>query len=162
MPAQRHTTQMVLLGAVLGVALIAHAAVLYYGPNPATRLGLGLLLLALIMWLSARLGVVSRIAQSLSKGYKRRQFIKLRATVDQFLDEVRRLNWAAAGAQRGFRSADEARKDLDAVESRLHELVGHIRASAGYASPQEDQGDPERIAAPGSYADAGVAEESDR
>jgi hypothetical protein len=153
---------MVLLGTVLGVALIAHAAVLYYGPNPATRLGLGLLLLALIMWLSARLGVVSRIAQSLSKGYKRRQFVKLRATVDQFLEEVRRLNWAAAGAHRGFRSAEEARKDLDAVESRLHELVGHIRASAGHASPQEDQGDPTRIVAPAGYADAGVAEESDR
>jgi hypothetical protein len=153
---------MVVLATALGVALLGNAAVLYYGPNPATRLGVGLLLLVVIMWLSARLGVVSRISQSLSKGYKRRQFVKLRATVDQFLDEVRRLNWAAAGAQRGFRSAEEARKDLDAVEARLHELVGHIRASAGYASPLEDQGDAERLVGPAGYADAGMADQGER
>ncbi len=140
MPAARHTTQMLLLAAFLGVALIANAAVLYYGPNPATRLGLGLLLLALIMWLSARLGVVSRIAQSLSKGYKRRQYVKLRSTVDRFLDEVRRLNWAAAGAERGFRSEDEAARDLDATENRMHQLIGKIRESAGYAAPEPDEG----------------------
>ena len=96
MPAARHTTQMLILATFLGVALIGNAAVLYYGPNPATRLGLGLLLLALIMWLFARLGVVSRVAQSLSRGYKRRRYVKLRGAVDRFLEEVRRLNWAAA------------------------------------------------------------------
>ena len=140
MPAARHTTQMLLLAAFLGVALIANAAVLYYGPNPATRLGLGLLLLALIMWLSARLGVVSRIAQSLSKGYKRRRYVKLRSTVDRFLDEVRRLNWAAAGAERGFRREEEAAQDLDATEKRMHDLIGKIRESAGYATPEPDEG----------------------
>lgn len=140
MPAARHTIQMLILATILGVALIANAAVLYYGPNPATRLGLGLLLLALIMWLSARLGVVSRIAQSLSKGYKRRQYVKLRSTVDRFLDEVRRLNWAAAGAERGFRSEEEAARDLDATENRMHDLIGKIRQSAGYSTPEPDEG----------------------
>ena len=140
MPAARHTTQMLILAAFLGVALIANAAVLYYGPNPATRLGLGLFLLALIMWLSARLGVVSRIAQSLSKGYKRRRYVKLRSTVDRFLDEVRRLNWAAAGAERGFRREEEAAQDLDATEKRMHDLIGKIRESAGYATPEPDEG----------------------
>jgi hypothetical protein len=135
---------MLLLAAVLGAALIGHAAILYYGPNPATRLGIGLLLLAAIMWLSARLGVVSRISQSLSKGYKRRQFVKLRKAVDQFLDEVRRLNWAAAGAQRGFRTSEQAQSDLDAVEKRLHQLVGNIREAAGRASAEEDEVDAER------------------
>lgn len=140
MPAARHTTQMLILATILGVALIANAAVLYYGPNPATRLGLGLLLLALIMWLSARLGVVSRIAQSLSKGYKRRRYVKLRSTVDRFLDEVRRLNWAAAGAERGFRGEEAAARDLDATEKRMHDLIGKIRESAGYATPEPDEG----------------------
>ena len=140
MPAARHTTQMLILATFLGVALIGNAAVLYYGPTPATRLGLGLLLLASIMWLSARLGVVSRISQSLSKGYKRRRYIKLRSTVDRFLDEVRRLNWAAAGAERGFRSEEEATRDLDALENRMHELVGKIRESAGFAAPEPDEG----------------------
>jgi hypothetical protein len=142
MPTARHTTQMLLLATSLGVALIGIAAVLYYGESPATRLGMGLLLLAVIMWVSARLGVVSRIAQSLSKGYKRRRYLKLRGTVDQFLEEVRRLNWAAAGKARGFRSEDEAARDLDALEKRMHELVGKIRDSAGHASPEPDEGPP--------------------
>ncbi|UCG85623.1 MAG: hypothetical protein JSW71_17085 [Gemmatimonadota bacterium] len=140
MPAQRHTTQMVLLASILGAALIGDAVVLYYGPNPATRLGLGLLLLALIMWMSARLGVVSRISQSLSKGYKRRRFLKLRNSVDAFLAEVRRLNWAASGAERGFRDQEQAKQELDALEARLHELVGKIRESAGYTAPEPDEG----------------------
>ncbi len=140
MPAQRHTTQMVLLASILGATLIANAAVLYFGPNPATRLGLGLLLLALIIWLSARLGVVSRIAQSLSRGYKRRRFMKLRSSVDAFLDEIRRLNWAATGAERGFRSHEEATRELDALENRMHELVGKIRESAGHSIPEPDEG----------------------
>jgi len=131
---------MVLLASSLGAALIANAAVLYYGPNPATRLGLGLLLLALIMWASARLGVVSRISQSLSRGYKRRRYVKLRNSVDAFLDEVRRLNWAAAGAERGFRSEEEAIRDLDSLEQRMHEMVGKIRESAGHSIPEPDEG----------------------
>ena len=140
MPAARHTTQMLILATFLGVVLIGNAAVLYYGPNPATRLGLGLLSLALIMWLSARLGVVSRVAQSLSRGYKRRRYVKLRSAVDRFLEEVRRLNWAAAGAERGFRSEQEAARDLDALENRMHDLVGKIRESAGHAAPEPDEG----------------------
>jgi len=131
---------MLTLAASLGVALIANAAVLYYGSSPATRLGLGLLLLTLIMWLSARLGVVSRISQSLIKGYKRRRYVKLRTAVDQFLEEVRRLNWAAAGAERGFRTEDDANRDLDALEKRMHELVGRIRESAGEMAPEPDEG----------------------
>ena len=140
MPAARHTTQMLTLATLLGVALIGIAVVLYSVPGPATRLGLGLLLLALIMWLSARLGVVSRIAQSLSKGYKRRRYLRLRSAVDQFLEEVRRLNWAASGAQRGFRSKEDANRDLEAVEQRMHELIGKIRASAGSSTPEPDEG----------------------
>jgi hypothetical protein len=141
MPEPRHTTQAIILASVLAIAVIANAAVLYFGTNPTTRLGLGLLLLALMMWLAARLGVVSRIAQSLSRGYKRRRYIKLRGVVDQFLEEVRRLNWAASGAERGFRSKDEAIKDLEAMEDRLHALVKQIRVSAGFSTPETDEGE---------------------
>ena len=140
MPVARHTTQMLTLATLLGVALIGNAVVLYWVPGSATRLGLGLLLLALIVWLSARLGVVSRIAQSMSRGFKRRRYLKLRATVDQFLEEVRRLNWSAAGAERGFRDWDEANRDLETIEQRMHELISKIRESVGYAAPEPDEG----------------------
>jgi predicted ferric reductase len=141
MSNQRHTTQAILLASFLAVALVANAAVIYFVNAPATRLGMALLLLAIMMWLAARLGVVSRIAQSLSKGYKRRRYVKLRGVVDQFLEEVRRLNWAAAGAERGFRSQEEALKDLEAMENRLHNLVKQIRTSAGISTPEADEGD---------------------
>ncbi|MEJ2240036.1 MAG: hypothetical protein P8X82_17225 [Gemmatimonadales bacterium] len=141
MPEPRHTGQAILLASALAVALVANATVIYFVTAPTTRLGLALLLLAMMMWLAARLGVVSRIAQSLSKGYKRRRYVKLRGVVDQFLEEVRRLNWAAAGAERGFRTKDEAVKDLEAMENRLHDLVKQIRSSAGFSTPEADEGE---------------------
>ncbi len=158
MRAQLPTTQIVLLSTILGMALLGNVVVLYYVPDPMTRLGVGGVLLAPIIWLSARLGVVSRVSQLLIKGHKRRQFLKLRGVVDEFIDEVRRLNWAADGAKRGFRNKAEASRDMDACENRLHQIVGRIRKSAGYVTPMEAQADPERVVGIRGAAEAGASD----
>ena len=161
MRVQRPTAQIVFLSTVLGMAMLGQTVVLYYVPDPQFRLGVGGLLLALIVLLSARLGVVSRIGQLLIQGYKRRQFLGLRGAVDEFIVEVRRLNWAADGARRGFRSEAEANQEMDAAERHLHQLVGRIRENAGQVTSMEDHVDPERIIRSGGFAAAGASDEGE-
>lgn len=161
MRLQPPTTQIVLLATVLGMAMLGQTVVLYYVPDPQVRLGVGGLLLALIVLLSAKLGVVSRIGQLLIQGYKRRQFLALRSIVDEFVDEVRRLNWASDGARRGFRSGAEANQDMDAAEKRLHQLVGKIRECAGQVTPMEDDIDPEQMIRTGGFAAVGASDKGE-
>ena len=113
---------------VLVAAILGESATLYFGTDPIVRLGVGLLLLALIIWLSGRLGVVEFILRSLSG---RRRFFRLRRTVQSLIAEVRRLNWIAVDVERGYRSRDAAAKEMDASEQRLLHLVREIRTTAG-------------------------------
>ncbi len=92
------------------------------------RLGVGLLLLALIIWFAGRLGVVEFIKRSLSG---RRRFMRLRRTVRYLLAEVRRLNWIAVDVERGYGSREAAAQEMDAIEQRLLDLVREIRSTAG-------------------------------
>jgi signal transduction histidine kinase len=116
---------------ILVAALIADAAVLYFGSDAAARLSLGLLLLAPIVWASARLGVVELIMQSPAERVQKRRFVRLRSQVQQLLDEIRRLNWMAVDAERGFRSREKALDEMDAIEDRLKTLIQEIRSTAG-------------------------------
>ncbi len=113
---------------VLVIAILGESATLYFGTDPTVRLGVGLLLLALIIWLSGRLGVVEFILRSLSG---RRRFFRLRRTVQSLIAEVRRLNWIAVDVERVYRSRDAAAKEMDASEQRLLDLVREIRTTAG-------------------------------
>jgi hypothetical protein len=116
---------------ILIAALLADAAVLYFGAEPAARLSLGLLLLAPIVWASARLGVVELVTQTPSDRVHKRRFVRLRAQVQQLLDEIRRLNWMAVDVERGFRSREAARGEMDNIEIRLKDLIEEIRGTAG-------------------------------
>lgn len=113
---------------VLVAAILGESATLYFGNDPTVRLGLGLLLLAVIIWLSGRLGVVEFILRSVSG---RRRFFRLRRTVQSLIAEVRRLNWIAVDVERGYRSRDAAAQEMDASEQRLLDLVREIRTTAG-------------------------------
>ncbi len=130
------THRLALFAIGLGAALLAEAAILYYLDDPTIRLGAGLALLAAIVWLSAKVGVVSRIQQTLVRGFKRRRYLELRRLVDRFLADVRRLNWLAAGAERGFQTRSVADREIDTIEKRLHGLIKEIREAAGQASPE--------------------------
>ncbi len=109
-------------------AILGEAATLYFGTDPPVRLGVGLLLLAVIIWFAGRLGVVEFLLRSLSG---RRRFMRLRRTVQTMIAEVRRLNWIAVDVERGYRSRDAAAQEMDASEQRLLKLVREIRSTAG-------------------------------
>jgi hypothetical protein len=123
---------------VLVVSLLADAAVLYFADEPAARLSLGLLLLAPIVWAAARLGVVELVTQSPSDKVHKRRFVALRGQVGQLLDEIRRLNWMAVDAERGFRSREAALQEMDRIEGRLKALIQEIRITAGQMSAEQE------------------------
>jgi hypothetical protein len=124
---------------VLVASLLADAAVLYFAEEPAARLSLGLLLLAPIVWSSARLGVVELVTQSPTDKVHKRRFVQLRSQVGQLLDEIRRLNWMAVDAERGFRSREAALQEMDRIEGRLKELIEEIRDTAGQMSAEQGE-----------------------
>ncbi|MGD2216513.1 MAG: hypothetical protein PVJ64_07140 [Gemmatimonadales bacterium] len=124
---------------VLVVSLLADAAVIYFAEEPAARLSLGLLLLAPIVWSSARLGVVELVTQSPADKVHKRRFVQLRSQVGQLLDEIRRLNWMAVDAERGFRSREAALQEMDRIEGRLKELIEEIRVTAGQMSAEQGE-----------------------
>ena len=114
----------------LAFAVFLEAAVLYFVENPGQRLALGMALLLPIVWMIARTRVVEAISK-LPIVIRRRQYSEMRKHVVLFMDEVKRLNWMAVDADRGFRSQDEATNEMDAIEKRLLGLVSEIRATAG-------------------------------
>jgi hypothetical protein len=124
---------------VLIASLLADIAVLFFAEEPAARLSLGLLLLAPIVWSSARLGVVELVTQSPSDKVHKRRFVQLRSQVGQLLDEIRRLNWMAVDAERGFRSREAALEEMDRIEGRLKELIQDIRVTAGQMSAEQEK-----------------------
>ncbi len=124
---------------ILIAALLADVAVLVFVREPAARLALGLLLLAPIVWSSARLGVVELVTQAPSDKVHKRRFVQLRSQVQQLLDEIRRLNWMAVDAERGFRSREAAMREMDKIEVRLKDLIEEIRSTAGRMSAEQEE-----------------------
>lgn len=123
---------------VLIAALVGEGAVLYFIENAATRLGFGLLLLAPIVWTSSRIGLLELVTHSAAERVYKRRFMRLRAQVQQLLDEIRRLNWMAVDAARGFRNRDEAFQEMDIIEERLKALIQQIRRTAGQISAESE------------------------
>jgi len=123
---------------LLITALVVEGIVLYAVDVPQTRLVVGLLLLAVIVWSSARLGVSELLPDAHARKMNQRRFVRLRSQVGQLLDEIRRLNWMAVDAERGFRSRDTAVREMDQIEGRLKDLIEEIRSVAGEMSFEED------------------------
>ncbi len=146
---QRRTQIVVLIG-ILVVAVAGQAAVLFFGTNPLLRLGIGLLLLAPILWTGNRLGIVEHATDLLGIVRAPRRYDKLRSQVRTLLREIKRLNWTAVDAERGVRDPEATRREMDAIENRLKQIVGQLRRAAGEANPEEeDVQDGVERAAPG-------------
>ncbi|MEE9134215.1 MAG: hypothetical protein V3U13_11710 [Gemmatimonadota bacterium] len=133
MPSRTTLESIALVAAVLG-----EAAVLYFASDPLLRLVLGLLLLAVIVWSSSRLGFIGFLSQSPTEQIHKRRFVLLRSQVQQLLHEIRRLNWMAVDVERGFRSSEQALREMDAIEERLKEIIADIRSAAGRMSPESE------------------------
>ncbi len=64
--------------------------------------------------------------------------MRLRSQVQQLLAEIRRLNWMAVDAERGFRSRKQATQEMDLIEERLKQLIAEVRGLAGQTSENSE------------------------
>jgi len=124
----------VIVVTIMVVGLTAQAGILYYIEEPGLRLPAGLLSLLPVMWAlvwGSRQGLAE---EPLTAPLHKRRYLKLRAKVQQMIDEVTRLNWTMVDGKRGLRPPDEVRKDADVIEERLVNIIKEIRESAGEIS----------------------------
>ncbi len=127
----------VLVHGVLATALLLEGAVLYLLDDPTVRLYVGLALLLPIAWMFSSTHV-AKVFSDLPAQINRRRHPKMRAQVDLWLAEVRRLNGMAMDANRGFRDRKEAAAEMDSIEERMRNLVTEIRREAGVVSDEPD------------------------
>ena len=126
--------------AVLIVSVLFDAVILYYPVDPAPRLIIGLLLVPIILWAAIRLevnGILMTQSRWASRG---RIFRELRSHVVLLLEQVRRLNWIAVDAERGFRNQDEATREMDEIEEEIREIITDVRRVAGRPSAERETG----------------------
>ena len=124
--------------AVLISAILLDAAVLYLPSSPTLRLLFGLLLLPVILRAGSRLEVMEVLANHPRWVARGRRFRELRSQVVVLLEHVRRLNWIAVDAEHGFRDRDEARREMDAIEKQLREMITEVRQAAGRPADEPD------------------------
>ena len=120
-------------------AFLVEAAVLYFVSNPMVRAVVGVLLIFPIVWIVIRTNTVETISD-IPDANKKRRFKGLRAQVVQLLDEIRRLNWLAVDAERGFRNRDAAMHEMDRIENRLKDIISEIRRTAGQSAAEPEPG----------------------
>jgi len=137
MPALRSNLRAVLLTVILVVALIVTTVLIYQGESPLLRSGLGVALLAIIVWTSTQLPRAERASWTTPEG-PRRRFHQLRSQTVQLLAEIRRLNGIAEDEKRGFRDQRTAELEMEAIEARMRELLTGIRGAAGVTSPADE------------------------
>lgn len=125
----------ILVGATLGVV-----AVLVWVDDPLWRAAGGLLLVALIVGTAMELGAVRALQMSAVPPAPPRRFHRLRARVEELLEEIRRLNWVAVIGPSGFQHSAAARDERATIERRLSELLEEIKTAVGEASPREGEG----------------------
>ena len=127
------------LNGTLVAAVGFEAFVLYAIPDPAIRIGLGLVPIVPIMWASSRLGIVDRFARALDERRRARHYFRLRARVSQLLDDVRRMNWVVVDVHRGYRSEESGRLEVERLHARMKEIVETLPEVAGKTGPVEEQ-----------------------
>ena len=119
-----HRLQVLSIAAIMLVGVVGEASSLFFGTDPAFRLRVGMLLLALIAWplyyaarhFPAGLDVIAE--------RPRRRFSRLRRWTRELLREISRLNWTVVDVDRGFRNREVAKVEIDAIETRLYEIIG--------------------------------------
>ena len=132
---------------VLISAVAADAVVLYFWSDAGQRLFLGLLLLPMILWAGTRLEVLEILANQARWASRGRVFRELRSQVVLLLEQVRRLNWIAVDAERGFRDRDEAMREMDAIEVEIRGIITDVRRAAGRPTAVPEIS-PERVQRP--------------
>ena len=126
-----------LVHGVLATALLLEGAVLYLLDDPTVRLYVGLALLLPIAWMFSSTHV-AKVFSNLPDQINRRRHAKIRALVDLWLAEVRRLTGMAMDGDRGFRDRKEAVAEMDSIEERMRDLVTEIRRETEVVADEPD------------------------
>ena len=132
-PWSRSIYLVVLVGAVL-----ADAAVLYFPVDPSQRVAVGLLLVPVMLWTGIQLEAVAMVTTRDRFASRGRVFRDLRSQVVMLLEQVRRLNWIAVDAERGFRDQDSAMREMDAIEDQITVIITDVRQAAGRANAEPE------------------------
>ena len=123
---------------VLMAALLAEAAVLYFPLDQAPRMIIGLLLLPVMLWTGVRIEAMAMLANQSRFASRGRVFRELRSQVTILLEQVRRLNWIAVDADRGFRDRGDAMLEMDAIEDEIRAMISDLRRAAGRANAEPE------------------------
>ncbi len=117
---------------------MADAAVLYFPVDPSQRVVVGLLLVPVILWTGIQLEAVAMVTTRDRFASRGRVFRDLRSQVVMLLEQVRRLNWIAVDAERGFRDQDSAMREMDAIEDQIRVIITDVRQAAGRANAEPE------------------------
>ena len=116
---------------VLMAGVLADAAILYFPMDQAPRVIIGLLILPVMLWAGIRLEAMAMLTNQDRWASRGRVFRELRSQVVMLLEHVRRLNWIAVDAERGFRDRDDAMREMDAIEDEIRDMISDVRRAAG-------------------------------
>jgi len=116
---------------VLMAGVLADAAILYFPLDQAPRVIIGLLILPVMLWAGIRLEAMAMLTNQDRWASRGRVFRELRSQVVMLLEHVRRLNWIAVDAERGFRDRDDAMREMDAIEDEIRDMISDVRRAAG-------------------------------
>ena len=123
---------------VLMAGVLADAAILYFPLDQAPRVIIGLVLLPVMLWAGIRLEAMAMLTNQDRWASRGRVFRELRSQVVMLLEHVRRLNWIAVDAERGFRDRDDAMREMDAIEDEIRDMISDVRRAAGKPTAQPD------------------------
>ncbi len=116
---------------VLVLGILIDALVLYFPVEPTPRLIIGLLVIPIILWSGIGFEITTMDSNQSRWATRGRVFRELRSQVVLLLEHVRRLNWIAVDAERGYRNQDEAMREMDDIEAEIREIITDVRRAAG-------------------------------
>ncbi len=141
-----HRVQVLSVAVVMLVGVVGEALILFLGTDPVFRLRVGMLLLALIAWPLYYAARRFPEGGTIVAEQPRRRFGRLRRWTRELLREISRLNWTVVDADRGFRNREAAKVEIDAIETRLYEIIEEIKDAAGHPDPKPEKGHEHEIA----------------
>ena len=126
--------------AVLVLAVLLDAIILYFPVDAVQRLIIGMLLVPIILGAGVRFEMTTVLATTSVWASRGRVFRELRSQVVLLLEQVRRLNWIAVDAERGFRNQDDATREMDEIENEIREIITDVRRAAGRPTSSPEAG----------------------
>jgi hypothetical protein len=84
-----------------------------------------------MLWTGIRLEAMAMLTNQDRWATRGRVFRELRSQVVMLLEHVRRLNWIAVDAERGFRDRDDAMREMDVIENEIRDMIADVRQAAG-------------------------------